>query len=294
MRLKTPEGRLVVVGDLYQSVYSWRGAVGDEVWGTLCALGATSMPLTVSFRCARAVVEAANEIVPTLRPCGDAPLGEVRICSFTQMLKELSTALVPSFVLSRSNAALFQTAIQLWHRRERFHYHKSEEMASGLRALIERFDVNDTARFSGALEKWYGEEREKAESRSAVAWADRLDQQREMLLSLLGFAEPRNLGRVLDDLVASKGSKVTLSTVHGAKGFEADRVYLLRETFARHQERPTNDGPAAISQEELNLEYVAITRARRELVWVDLSELKILKVQQRLAATSVRQPMRSL
>jgi len=283
-RLKAPDGRLVVVGDLYQSVYGWRGAVGDQVWDTMRAARAIAMPLTVSFRCARAIVEAANEIVPALRPCADAPQGEVSICSFTQMIKELPTISVPLFVLSRSNAALFQTAIHLWHRRERFRYHKSEEMAAGLRAIIERLDVNNAERFVAALDEWYWTERELAEERSAAAWADRLDQQYEMLQSLLQYAEPKHLGRVLDDLVASKGSLITLSTVHGAKGFEADRVYLLRQTFARHQERSSvNDGP--ISQEELNLEYVAITRARRDLVWVDLSEMAILKARRRRAVS---------
>jgi superfamily I DNA/RNA helicase len=287
-RMLAPDGRLVIVGDLCQSVYSWRGAVGDKVWAKMRAKGATPMPLTVSFRCSRAVVEAANEIVPKLRPCSDAPQGEVRKCSFTQMLKELPLTTAPCYVLSRNNAALFQTAIQLWHMRQHFHYHKSEEMASGLRGIIEKLDVHNAARFNKALEEWYSAERGKAEDRDAAGWADRLDQQYEMLRSMLQYAEPKHLGHVLDDLVAPKKSLVTLSTVHGAKGFEKDRVYLLQQTFARHQERSIHDLDRPIAQEELNLEYVAITRAQRELVWVDLSELKILKTQRRLTATPTR------
>jgi superfamily I DNA/RNA helicase len=100
-----------------------------------------------------------------------------------------------------------------------------------------------------------------------------------MLLALLEYAKPADLGRVLDDLVESKGSLVTLSTVHGVKGFEADRVYLLQQTFARH--RAEDDEP--IAEEELNLEYVAITRAKRALIWVDLEELEMLKARRRLS-----------
>ncbi len=43
-------------------------------------------------------------------------------------------------------------------------------------------------------------------------------------------------------------------------------MYLLRQTFARHRKNPNND---PIPQEELNLEYVAVTRAKLEAVWVD-------------------------
>ncbi|MBE3112728.1 MAG: ATP-dependent helicase [Acidobacteria bacterium] len=284
-RMKTDDGRLVVVGDLCQSVYGWRGAVGDEVWATMLAAEAVRMPLTVSFRCARAIVEEANGIVEALKPCPGAPEGQVRSCSFMQFLKELSSTRVSCFVISRNNASLFQTAVQLWRQKERFRYQKSEETASGLRAIIEKLDLSNAERFSATLDEWYSTERELAEERSEV-WADRLDQQYEMLGAMLQHAEPRNLVRVLDDIFSPKDSQVTLSTVHGVKGFEADRVYLLQQTFARHQERSILDGDPSIPQEELNLEYVAITRARRELVWVDLSDLKTLKAQRRLSNAS--------
>lgn len=49
---------------------------------------------------------------------------------------------------------------------------------------------------------------------------------------------------------------ITCSSVHRAKGLEADRVFVLAETLRDH------------TVEEMNIRYVAITRAKRELVWV--------------------------
>jgi superfamily I DNA/RNA helicase len=52
------------------------------------------------------------------------------------------------------------------------------------------------------------------------------------------------------------GKCVVLSSVHRAKGLEWDRVFLLADTFTRK------------GDEEDNVRYVAITRAKSELVWV--------------------------
>ncbi len=50
---------------------------------------------------------------------------------------------------------------------------------------------------------------------------------------------------------------VTLSAVHRAKGLEWDRTFLLEGTFRRER-----------GGEEANVWYTAVTRAKRELVWV--------------------------
>lgn len=270
-KFKVDAAPLVVVGDLHQSVYGWRGAVGDEVWEAMREIGAAVMPLTVSFRCSRSVVEVANQIVPDLRAKADAPLGAVRVCSFEQMLEVLPTTDVGSFVLSRNNAELFRTAIQLWRRKARFHFHKGRDLARGLHQILARLDVTSVESFLKSLTSWYEAECKKAEEQASAAKLDRLKQRHATLLAFMECEAPSNLGRLLHEIISisSSDALVTLHTVHGAKGLEIDRVFLLRQTFARHRERAgSND--LVIPQEELNLEYVAITRARHELVWVDL------------------------
>jgi DNA helicase-2/ATP-dependent DNA helicase PcrA len=54
---------------------------------------------------------------------------------------------------------------------------------------------------------------------------------------------------------------VLLSSVHRAKGLEADVVHVIRPDQMPH---PMARGPEAQAQEQ-NLIYVAYTRARREL-----------------------------
>lgn len=61
-----------------------------------------------------------------------------------------------------------------------------------------------------------------------------------------------------DQLFAPQyGPHILCSSTHRAKGLEADRVWLLRDTY--HEER---------GHEEQNLLYVAITRSKGELIYV--------------------------
>ncbi|HEU4327629.1 MAG TPA: 3'-5' exonuclease, partial [Roseiflexaceae bacterium] len=59
---------------------------------------------------------------------------------------------------------------------------------------------------------------------------------------------------------------VTLSTIHRAKGLEADRVFLL------HPERVPlrwENQQAWELEQEMNLRYVALTRAKQALFFVE-------------------------
>jgi superfamily I DNA/RNA helicase len=67
---------------------------------------------------------------------------------------------------------------------------------------------------------------------------------------------------------------VMLSTAHKSKGLEANRVIILLPDklplkFPHQQEWQL--------KQEMNLKYVAITRARKELIFVDLKEAELIK-----------------
>ena len=79
---------------------------------------------------------------------------------------------------------------------------------------------------------------------------------------------PRTLDsfcRDIKDLFSDDKSPITLCTVHRAKGLENPRVFIIHPD--KLPLRRKNQTPDQISQ-EMNLKYVAITRAQEELYFV--------------------------
>lgn len=67
---------------------------------------------------------------------------------------------------------------------------------------------------------------------------------------------------------------VVLSTAHKSKGLESDRVILMIPnqfplTFKNKKQKPWE------LEQEMNLKYVAITRAKKELIMLDMNENEI-------------------
>jgi DNA helicase-2/ATP-dependent DNA helicase PcrA len=70
---------------------------------------------------------------------------------------------------------------------------------------------------------------------------------------------------VMDNDQANQGDRVTIMTIHAAKGLEFDTVYLPGwEEGVFPSQRALDEGGLASLEEERRLAYVAITRARRK------------------------------
>jgi superfamily I DNA/RNA helicase len=70
----------------------------------------------------------------------------------------------------------------------------------------------------------------------------------------------------LIDAVFTQGKGVTLSTVHKAKGLEAERAFLL--DHALHDSFTQRARQQWQREQERNILYVAITRAKGDLVYM--------------------------
>jgi len=72
------DARLIAVGDDKQAIYGFTGANADSLEQIKTALNSIELPLTITYRCPKAVVEEANRLVPDLIAHESAPIGKVR------------------------------------------------------------------------------------------------------------------------------------------------------------------------------------------------------------------------
>ena len=92
--------------------------------------------------------------------------------------------------------------------------------------------------------------------------------------SLQAFLEHVSL--VMDNDEARQGERVTIMTIHAAKGLEFDIVYLPGwEEGVFPSQRALDEGGLASLEEERRLAYVAITRARRRATIIHAANRRI-------------------
>lgn len=284
-RFVAPGGGIVMVGDLHQEIYQFRGADGSKIWDRMrTRWHAKTLPLTVSFRCARAVIAEAQDIVEEIEPRRDAVQGVVDEIDAEELLAHAKPG---DFVLSRANAPLVSLAIDAWLRGAKPVIEGGREMGEPLFQILDKLSITSKASYENSLNLWYREQVARSTSDASSAWTDRIDDWHALLMGVGQRVGPQRVREVLKTIfafeqeAAKEGFSIDLtddapslkylsfSTVHKAKGLEADRVFLLKQSFWRHQERESEREPP---QEELNIEYVGITRAKRHLTWVNIDD----------------------
>lgn len=255
-------GRVCVVGDDRQAIYSFRGADSDALDRLKRELHAQELPLTVTYRCPRAVVEHAARLVPDYTAAPTAPTGDVLTMSERTMLDWCTPG---DFILSRTNAPLARVCLALLRSGKRARI-EGRYVSKGLTSLVRRMKVESIPDLMVKLDAWRDRETAKlaaTKRRAAQARIDFVADQVDTLEALSdGLADCVELMARIEELFSIASGPATIcSTIHKAKGLEADRVFILVDTLYCN-------GKRVDSVEEQNIHYVALTRAKDTLVLV--------------------------
>ncbi len=110
--------------------------------------------------------------------------------------------------------------------------------------------------------------------------AGRLDNLNELARAMEEYetlgAFLEHVSLVMDNDASDDTEKVTMMTIHGAKGLEFERVFLVGwEEGVFPSQRSLDEGGLASLEEERRLAYVAITRARRHCTIVHAANRRI-------------------
>lgn len=254
-------GRVFGFGDPAQAIYQFGGADDDALALLGEQTGATSLPLSISYRCPKAVVREAKRIVADIEATEDAPEGTVVRGS------SLRSVGPGDLILSRTNAPLLRMCLD-FVRAHKPAYVAGRAHGEALLKMLDRSRARSPRDFMAWLSLWA--ERESARVEGDEKGADRVTDRVECFSVLSeGVGTMQELRTRIECLFAApRGQSIVCSTVHQMKGEEFDRVFLLADTFRTTLAQIEADPGAAEGKEETNLLYVAITRAKKALHYV--------------------------
>ena len=242
--------QLIFVGDKYQQIYAWRGAINamDKIKTEHSAF------LTQSFRFGPAIAEMANKILQNYMPPDVRPLS---IKGLTDKIGEILRGkpkedFTPDAILCRTNAGVISNVFQ--------------QLALKRKVYIQGGVTQTINLLKGASDLKAGRKTWCPELCLFNNWQEVMEysnsgigQDMKAFVSMIETHGIQNLINTLQDTCTTpEESEVILTTAHRAKGLEWETVKLHSDFYA----------PAPgkrLPQGEINLLYVAATRALSNL-----------------------------
>lgn len=260
-RLVKADGHIIAVGDRYQSLYGFRGADTNAIQNIIDMLNADVLPLSVTYRCPASHVKRAQMIVPQLTARDNAPEGVIREMKYIDLAKELEPG---DMVVCRTNAPLIRPAFECLRMKKKAVI-RGMDFKDALINLIKRFETDDLASFEISLHEYYVNEREKLLDHGKEMQAVLLEDKVKTIQFVI--TESRTVTDLISKismLFSDDNLGIVFSSVHRAKGLEADNVFILRPDLMPHK-KAKKDWEKA---QEQNCIYVAETRSKNQLVYV--------------------------
>ncbi len=246
------------VGDDRQAAYFFAGADSDSIAKILQEVpDMIRYPLTVNFRCDKSIIREAQKWVPDIKYLDSKEEGEV---IYTQM-KDLGKIIKPGDVgISRYNAVIIAQAFR-FIRQGIAATIQGADFGKMLKSQISGFKATSIEEFYSKLGAWHDKQCKYSDNNPSEAVTERF----ECLKFLADNSDTvEGIASFIDSVFVDKTAKdtITFSTAHRAKGLEWDRVHILdSDNFICRDPRIS----AEQAKQELNLMYIAITRARHYL-----------------------------
>jgi superfamily I DNA/RNA helicase len=272
-------GRVMAVGDDAQAIFGFTGADADSLNLIKDQFNAIELPLSICYRCAKSIVAEAKAIVPTIEWFPSNPEGEVTSTTYAAFVDSIADLNLnhEDGIICRNNAPLIPLAFHLIRKGITCKI-EGKDIGARLAKYAFKWKDNGLAAFQDKFEEYMDEQIQKAEEKKNNAKAANLEDDKDTILAIL--ARCFELGKtslldlkhmILDMFSDSETGKIrkdilTLSSIHKSKGLEWDNVYVLG--FNQFIPSPYATVDWQLTQ-ELNLQYVAVTRAKSKLVYVE-------------------------
>ncbi|AHK11544.1 helicase [Shewanella sp. phage 1/40] len=231
--------KLVMVGDSRQSIYQWRGAVN-----ALKKVNCPQSELSKSFRYGEEIAKVARAVLR----------GKVDVFGLESIPSKVGEDVVdynkPYTVLFRTNMQLILYALDLIIKGEKVNINIDLKDFSNMLKSCQ-------ALYDGDMRQVKHEEIVPYETWEVLLYEAKNDGNLSRLSKIVEAGDGEETLQVLHRYKNDDTAKISLSTIHRAKGLEFDQV-VLGETPSNYNNKGNFVG---LSEEEENLLYVAVTRA---------------------------------
>lgn len=264
-KILKPEGRLIAVGDKNQSIYSFSGSNIDSFDQLQGRPNTVTLPLSISYRCAKNIVLKAQEIYPdAIEAAENADTGEFRD-------GELSEIQEGDLVICRKTVPLVTVFFDLIERGIKASI-IGKDIEQGLVNLAEKvqagseekFEMNIATEVDKLIEELTKKGIRKIENQPQyIALEEKISVLRVIMKCI---HKPEDLVATIRRIFDEKRGGVRLMTIHRSKGLENDRVFMIAKFEGKKlypSDRATKDWELV---QEANLQFVAITRAKKSMI----------------------------
>ena len=272
--------RMMSVGDENQCIYSFSGA-DPQSFNELKSLpNTTCLPLSISYRCGKKIVDFAKRFSSSIEAQNNAIEGEI--------INDVPLDVINDgdMILCRNNAPLIKIYNEFLKMGKKCHI-RGKEIGNNLKSLVkstrqEKLNVDCTK--DGVFVRLYDDvfttRNKLMEKYSIDADSAMNTQQIQSKLDMINALEVLSEGITtteeiidkIDEIFPKKDKKsgISLSTIHKAKGLEAENVFIACNSLMPSKSAKQN---WEIKQEH-NLMYVAYTRAKKTLGFIDEKDFK--------------------
>jgi DNA helicase-2/ATP-dependent DNA helicase PcrA len=255
-------GRLILCGDENQGIYNFIGANLQSFTELRSRPNTIILPLSMTYRCGKKIVEEANKIFPGLEAFEENPEAIVRRGS----LDEVEDG---DFVICRNNMPLVESWIKIIKQNKKATI-LGRDFGQNLLTLVSKLSNYKDIK-EGVLDIL---KKKEDQLQQKGIQKPRNNQSYQALLEKLTIIEILKnefgsfdmMERRINEIFSDDNSKgIVLLTGHKSKGLEAKRVFFLQKDLIPSKYAVT---PQELLQESCLL-YVITTRAKQELIYVD-------------------------
>lgn len=261
-------------GDENQSIYSFIGADKDAMNAIRHLPNTISLPLSISYRCPKKVIELANTIVKEIEPAEDAIEGKIIYNCNLDNIQDGDA------ILCRNNAPLLRIYTELINKDKKAVI-MGKEIGANLISTLESIGVeelNANLKNDGVFSRLYKDlfdfknfmiETYKITEEDAVnsqEFLSKLDTIDALLALSYNINTCTELIEKIHNVFSDKEQDgIILSSCHKSKGREFNNVYIACRSLMPSKNAVTEWE----KKQEQNLIYVAYTRTKNILGFID-------------------------